>query len=145
MSTEVYRITDGWQRRAGIRATEYLPAEVPAAARRINAELHEAAGLPAPLILDRVPESTFTGSIHIDGRGRILLDPPGPLSPEGARRFASALAAAAERGEAEPDPAEVEALAEVLHEARERCGGAGEWDRNAARAILSRYKLTERE
>lgn len=121
-------------------------AKVPEVARGIFRAMHEAAGLPVPIVLDRVDESAFADWFEVRrGPERVLLDSAGPLDFAGARGFAAALAGAVERAESEPDPAEVEALAEVLHEARERCGGAGELDRQSARTILTRYTLTERK
>lgn len=122
--------------------------DVPTVARELLRGLHEAAGLPVPIVLDRVDKSVFSGRFHVRDRhypGSVVVDATGPVTFEAARRYAAALAAAVERAESEPDPAEVERLAEVIHEAREHCGGAGEWDRQSARTILDRYDITERK
>ena len=56
--------------------TRVLPDEVPAVAAGIAAAMHEAAGLPAPVILER-PEVTFKDGVNRAGRievGRLAED-----------------------------------------------------------------------
>ncbi len=127
------------------------PSEVPAAALA----LYEAAGLPQPVILDApttlsgkpltvgTPAAPveFTDSSSLfasDGRVFLALDPKRDgLTPKEARKLGAALAVHADAAEAEPDPAEVEELAVVLHADRRCCvGGPSDSDRNAARAVL---------
>lgn len=116
-------------------------ADVAVEARKIFAALHEAAGLPVPIVLDRVDEDAFSEWFSVERPtflGRVLLDPRTPLDFVGARKYAAALIGAVERAENEPDPAEVERLARVIRSS----GRTGE---DAARAILTRYTLTERK
>lgn len=119
-------------------------AKVPEVAREILRAMHEAAGLPVPIVLERQTEHTFRSWYKIDRRapGSVLINPEGPLSYSGARRFAAALAGAVERAEGEPDPAEVEALARVILSELLAGPTAAE---GAARAILARWTLTERQ
>lgn len=123
----------------------------PAAVLGAALALYEAAGLPEPLILPR-PE--FTAGIEYAGStdryaytsrtgakaavGWRGIEPV-ELDPDEALEFAAHItvnALAAKAGE--PDPAEVEELAGVIHEANGNRGfaGAGEWDRGVARAAL---------
>lgn len=104
------------------------------------------------IILPRVPEDLFREWIHVRDRrypGTVLIDPKTPLTFEGAYRFAAALAGAVERAENEPDPAEVEAVAEAACSALvPQCGlseGTALLAEQVARAILARYTLTERK
>lgn len=90
-------------------------SDVPGMTRDLAVALHQAAGLEPPIVLERVPPVAFSGRIHVREDGNITISPPGiPCSPEAARQYAAALAAAAERAEALPDRADVEALAKVL-------------------------------
>ncbi len=115
--------------------TSVPDAKVPEVARGILAAMHEAAGLPVPIVLDRVGGDKFSHWFEL-GRSTlgpsVLLDPHAALSFRAAREFAAALVAAVERAESEPDPAEVEALAKVLRHSRQlatpthhRLGAAG--------------------
>ena len=111
--------------------------------------MHEAAGLPAPVILER-PEVTFKDGVNRAGRievgrlgDRVTVGlygiQPEELEPDVARRLAALIAVrAGEAQDGEPDPAEVEELATILHDAREVGvkGRHGEWDTSAARAAL---------
>jgi hypothetical protein len=122
-----------------------LPGDVPLTVRQIAEAMHEAVGLPAPLILERPCRANcdqFRGDgfrtylatgnlVGIDGDSD-------DMSPAAARFLASRLAALADIADGEPDPAEVEELATLLHDARE-VGvkvGYGEWDLRSARAAL---------
>lgn len=93
------------------------------------AALHEAAGLPAPVILER-PEispgeakgvNVFTVDLNRDLSVRVGLGSAKgvPLGPSVARHLASVIAAYADAAEAarEPDPAEVEELTAEISEA----------------------------
>ncbi|HLK00292.1 MAG TPA: hypothetical protein VKU39_10350 [Streptosporangiaceae bacterium] len=116
---------------AGVR----VPAEeTPAIARMIAEAMCEAAGLPAPVILDRpadlAPVSVPSGVVAGIEDGTILLSVvPGrsaPLRPGDARHLAAALAHFADHVESEPDPADVEALAEAISAGMAHCGGGPE-------------------
>jgi len=124
-------------------------ADVPGVAAGIAAAMHEAAGLPAPVILER-PEVTFKDGVNRAGRievgrlgDRVTVGlygiQPEELEPDVARRLAALIAVRADEAQdGEPDPAEVEELATILHDAREVGvkGRHGEWDTSAARAAL---------
>ena len=105
------------------------------------AELYEAAGLPAPVILERPeidPEgaagiNVFTVrldrdlSVCVAGRAGHA----SPVAPSVARKLASVIAAYADAAEAarnEPDPAEVEELAYILRAATPGMAYPGEGD-----------------
>lgn len=109
------------------RIIEVDPSAVPAAALA----LYEAAGLPAPVILPRVMHplsgpwrlsegSTLTASCY-GKQVRIAFDqvngPASAFPPAEARELAAVLVALADQAEAEPDPAEVEELAEAIRAA----------------------------
>ena len=121
--------------------TRVLPDEVPAVAAGIAAAMHEAAGLPAPVILERPeidPEgaagiNVFTVrldrdlSVCVAGRAGHA----SPVAPSVARKLASVIAAYADAAEAarnEPDPAEVEELAYVLRAVTPGMAYPGEGD-----------------
>jgi hypothetical protein len=142
------------QPRPGHRVEVSIPdVNVPKVARGILAAMHEAAGLPVPVVLDRVAAGSFAGWISASGHGvgRVLIDPKTPLTFETARLFAAALVAAVERAENEPDPAEVDAVATVmrLHYPGMAVPSDGDYGlavcREMARAVLSRFTLTERK
>lgn len=135
---------------SGTRVTSarILAEEVPGAAAGIATAMHEAAGLPAPLILGR-PEATFEGGIHRAGSievgrlgGRVTVGlygiQPEEIEPAEARRLAALIAVRADEIQAdEPDPAEVEELAaEIRREHHPDSGRPSEGDRTAARAAL---------
>ena len=133
----------------GAAMTGIPAADVPGVAAGIAAAMHEAAGLPAPVILER-PEVTFKDGVNRAGRievgrlgDRVTVGlygiQPEELEPDVARRLAALIAVrAGEVQDGEPDPAEVEELATILHDAREVGvkGRHGEWDTSAARAAL---------
>lgn len=118
------------------------PSDVPAVALA----LYEAAGLPEPLILSR-PERA--GGIEHAGRddrhaytsrsgAKVLVGwrgiKPGELDPDEALEFAAHIAVNAEAiKQGEPDPGDVEALADVL---RQHCGGGPASYLPVARAVL---------
>jgi hypothetical protein len=98
-------------------------ADVPVVARRIAEAMHEAAGLPAPLILDWLAglhDAVTLGGVTLGREGRdILFGMPrgqstGHLTPAEARDLATVLAVYAAEAEEIPDPADVEALAMVI-------------------------------
>ena len=137
----------------GIRVS--IPdADVPEVARGILAALYEAAGLDVPILLDR-PDLTgdvslvrdFTVEATEDGEVRIGLDAARrAMPPDAARGLAAVIAARAGEAERAPDPAAVEALAEVILADERTFGGRPDkWAERAARAVLDRYSLTERE
>lgn len=117
----------------GFVASAAVPAQdVPAVARRLAEAMHEAAGLPAPIVLEPaggVDSGTVDGHIlgttfevsHHAGNVRMGFgQPAGQMlnaSPEDARFIAGLIAQHAGAAEAEanePDPAEVEVLAGIL-------------------------------
>ena len=120
--------------------TRVLPDEVPAVAAGIAAAMHEAAGLPAPVILER-PEIRAAGSRTVLGtvyayrssRGDLsgLSDWEKFLKPGEAREAGAVLAAYADAAEAarnEPGPAEVEELAYILRAVTPGMAYPGEGD-----------------
>jgi hypothetical protein len=128
-------------------------ADIPAVAAGIALAMHEAAGLPAPVILERPPVVTREAIIVPGARFRvhgnaIQADPlcgsgvqQESFAPAAIRDIAAALAVMADEAESEPDPAEVEELARViradLYPPSESIGlRPGESDRTAARAAL---------
>lgn len=153
----------------GFVASAAIPAEeVPAAAARFVAQLHKAAGLTPPVLLDRldVPGTSATapgagietalGTVYLTRtphgtRVAVAADstPPGTvkyLPPCDARWAARALASTADAAaEGEPDEDTVDSLARELHEARDGMPGMNGIDRMNALTILSRYTLTPRE
>jgi hypothetical protein len=118
-------------------------ADVPRVAREIAEAMHEAAGLASPAVLERpsLPQGAShlilsPGTVGPGTRpGRVHLECPAALTAGEARRIAAALALFAERAEAEE--AGAEALAAAIRGARTA--------EDAARAILTRYTLTERD
>lgn len=129
-------------------------ADVHAVAAGIAAAMHEAAGLPAPVVPER-PSPVATALGHYFGGVRVFADGGTVrlqateshsakkywhtrLDPAAARKLAAYIAALADAVEGEPDLAEVEELATLLHDTRETGvrGISGDWDRNAARAAL---------
>ncbi len=109
------------------------------------AALYEAAGLPAPLILER-PEidpgtakgvNVFTVDLDRDLSVRVGTAKGVPLAPSVARHLASVIAAYADAAEAarEPDPDDLTELTQELWEAMK--GGPAE---AAARAALRWFR-----
>lgn len=134
--------------------------EVPGVAAGIASAMHEAAGLPAPVILKRpeiVPDgagetgiNVFTvraephlGSVSVRYRGTpaAAVIAPGP-----ARVLAAVIAAYADAAEAacEPDPAEVEELAELMDAEMDR-RGRGQFGLYPACARIALQWFRERE
>lgn len=111
------------------------------------AALYEAAGLPAPVILDR-PETTFADGVNRAGRvevGRLGTQvtvglygiQPEEIEPAVARRLAALIAVRADEAEAEPAPDDVTELAEEIRSDLARTGGRpDEATEIAARAAL---------
>jgi hypothetical protein len=132
----------------GASVVRVLPDEVPGVAAGIATAMHEAAGLPAPVILER-PAATFRDGVNRAGNievgrlgGRVTVGlygiQPEEIGPAEARRLAALIAVRAEeaRGD-EPDPAEVEELAGAIRTAHHPDSGRpGDGDRTAARAAL---------
>ena len=115
--------------------------EVPAVAAGIAAAMHEAAGLPAPVILERPeidPEGAAGVNVFTVGLDRDLSvcvsygkQKPIPVAPSVARKLASVIAAYADAAEAArraPDPAEVEELAYILRAVTPGMAYPGEGD-----------------
>jgi hypothetical protein len=128
---------------------EVTPAELPV----ITAKLYEACGQPSPVILERpsvsIPaggEPLFCGDLSLRTyEGGVSMGLPGitaaAISPDALRRRAAFMAAYADALEAEPDPAEVDRIALVIHKASCACGSQcvrppANDDRKAARAVL---------
>jgi hypothetical protein len=140
---------------------EVPPHEVAALAKALAEGMCEAAGLPAPVILDRPeidPEgaagiNVFTVrldrdlSVCVAGRAGHA----SPVAPSVARKLASVIAAYADAAEAarnEPDETEVDELAAVirseLHPPAASMGlRPSESDRTAARAALRWFRERE--
>jgi len=136
----------------GTSTTEYgpgttvriAPDDVPGAARDIAAAMHEAAGLPAPVMLaglafedcDQVLSSGFR--TYLATGGLVGIEGAGDIHPSAARRPIARIACIADRAEETAADAEVEELAAVLHDTREAGvkGAPGEWDLRDARAAL---------
>ena len=129
--------------------TRVLPDEVPAVAAGIAAAMHEAAGLPAPVILERPeidPEGAAGVNVFTVGLDRDLSvcvsygkQKAVPVAPSVARKLASVIAAYADAAQAhqdEPDPAEVGELAAVIAADRDRAGHPHELDLHTAEVIL---------
>jgi hypothetical protein len=100
-----------------------LAADVPTVAHRLAEAMHEAAGLPAPLILEwpaGLQDAVTIGGVTLGREGRdILVGMPrgqstGHLSPADARDLAAVLAVYAAEAETIPDPAVVDELATVI-------------------------------
>lgn len=131
---------------------EIWPGDLP----RIIEALYRAAGLPAPILLDRPAVSLDEGVAFCDGMvgasrygNRIHFQSLGGKheAPHAEVLDAVAkLAAFADLVAAEPDEAEVERLAAVIHAHRFPLGEADpdDSDRDEARAILRRYEVRER-
>jgi hypothetical protein len=94
------------------------------AVREITGKLYEACGLPSPVILER-PEFNPGRSLdrigdvqvgRLDGKVTVGLYQiqPETLTPAYARELAALIALHADQAEAEPDPEEVDALAEAI-------------------------------
>jgi hypothetical protein len=115
----------------------------------VIAAMYEAAGLPAPVILER-PETTPAGTSTAIGfvypfrsaRGDLVGVVTSEvrdayLTPTEARKAAAVIAAYADEADADPDPAEVEELAAFIRSAHHPDSGKpGDSDRTAARAAL---------
>jgi len=100
------------------------------------AALYEAAGLPAPVILER-PDADDDSAGLIPGLrftardGVVEVERPGgnwQIGPAKVRKFAAALAVLADEAESGPDPAEVEELAYVLRAVTPGMAYPGEGD-----------------
>jgi len=119
----------------------------------VVAKLYEACGLPSPVILERpgvsIPaggDPLFCGDLSLRTyEYGIAMGLPGitaaAVAPGTLRRRAAFMAAYADAAEAEPDPADVGALAKAIRSAlcpdSERTGlRPGESDETAARAAL---------
>jgi hypothetical protein len=124
------------------------------------ATLYEAAGLPAPVILDRPSPigaalGCYEGGLRVfpDGTAvRVQAASAEPcrhywhtrLEPAAARKVAATIAAIADAIEGEPDPAEVEELAGTIRAAHHPDSGRpGDGDRTAARAALRWFRDRE--
>ena len=116
-----------------------------------TATLYEAAGLPAPVILEP-PGATFEGGVNRAGRievgslgGRVTVGlygiQPEEIEPAAARRLAALIAVHADEAQSDPDPAEVQSLADEMCADVRRIGGSPpeEW-RIAARAALRWFR-----
>jgi hypothetical protein len=118
------------------------PGEIP----EITAKLYEAAGSVPPVMLGRpdIPDGASWSpwqdcplTVAVDGGKVRQMWRDGPslsMTPAQARQHAAALVVLADRAEAEPDPAEVEALTDVLRETYQRDNHVSFPDH--ARAIL---------
>jgi len=124
-------------------------ADIPAVAAGIAAAMHEAAGLPAPIILERpktlYPDISFGPELKVargDAVTALWLGAEArTLGPDECRRLAAYLAICAEADEAAAADAEVDELARAirseLYPPSESIGlRPGESDRTAARAAL---------
>lgn len=91
--------------------------------------LYEAAGKPAPVILERPakPNLDAIPGLRISpGHGGAHFERPGSawlVAWDNLRQFAASLAALADEAESDPDPAEVKALAEEIRSDVSRIGG----------------------
>ncbi len=156
--TAEFTANDGRGQEIGV----YVAAsEVPAAALA----LYEAAGLPAPVILPRqeTPPGLTSGACEwrpyehsilaarrVGNEVRVEMERSNGASctfpPAKAREMAAVLATLADEAEAEPDPAELEQLATVIHRANCKSGQRcvqrpDDTDLVAARAVLlARWK-----
>ena len=112
--------------------------------------LYQAAGLPAPVILER-PAATFEGGVNRAGRievgrlgGRVTVGlygmQPEEIKPAEARRLAALIAIRAGEAEDEPDPAEVEELAEIITTTDPRSRGYSPDPEVIARAVLRWFR-----
>lgn len=119
------------------------------------AALYEAAGLPAPVILER-PGATFEGGVNRAGPievgrlgGLVTVGlygiQPEEIEPAEARRLAALIAICADEvQDGEPDPAEVEELATAIRTGlHPGSGRPGEPDRRAARAAFRWFRERE--
>jgi hypothetical protein len=127
---------------AAIRTSDVVRLP-PAGLAPVVAALYAAQGRPEPVILDRPDVSGLDlASAHGFDIGRtkdgVLAFAGARWALTDARDIAATIAAMADAVISEPDPAEVEELATLLHDTRERGtkGSPGEWDRTAARAAL---------
>jgi len=137
----------------GIRVCAIVPQ--PCArqvAAGMAAAVHEAAGLPAPVILERPDWRVFPGSVVDIGGVDVGLNSCASrpvtlairgvsqhLEPDTARRVAVHLAARADQAEADAGARDLLELASVISAA-----GPGEDGRRAARAVLALYEIRER-
>lgn len=110
-------------------------AHVPAAdLPTIVAQLYEAAGQPAPIVLDRPAEEDLRAGGWLDGKCvRAPERAIGTITPDLARAYAARMAAAADLADAEPDPQLIAHLADVVT----RAGVLGSAAETIARAILA--------
>jgi hypothetical protein len=107
------------------------------------ATLYEAAGKPAPVILERPakPNLDVIPGVRFSVLGRgVEVKRTGAgwhIDADVIRQFAASLAALADEAESDPDPAEVEALAEMMSDAEPtlRLGGTSA-SRDLARTAL---------
>jgi hypothetical protein len=109
-------------------SARFRPDDVPAAAAGIATAMHEAAGLPAPVILER-PGATIADGVNRAGsievgrlRDRVTVGlygiQPEEIEPAVARRLAALIAIrAGEVRDGKPDPAEVEELTGKISDA----------------------------
>jgi hypothetical protein len=103
----------------------------------VAGKLYEACGRSSPVILDRpsirIPADggpLFCGDLSLRmHEGGISMGLPGipgitaaAVSPDALRRRAAFMAAYADAAEAEPDPAEVDRVARIIHKASCACG-----------------------
>lgn len=159
----IVAVTPGSRTRDPVFAA--VPAdEVPDVARRIVQQMHEAAGLVPPVVLDR-PETAYkpdgyqtqAGKVYpfYGHSGAVVAVPPGihqcgGLTPAVARVFAAALVAVADDIEAETGgchPKLFRALTSAVSDALAdfTVSEHGEAACAIARAIAERYDLTERK
>lgn len=124
-----------------------LAGEVPRVAAQIAAAMHEAAGLPAPVILERPAQIPGRGEGNEFGRFTLVYNSGHEvgiavnghgdgLPPAEARRMAAHLLARADEAQSQPDPAEVGELAAVIAADRDRAGHPHELDLHTAEVIL---------
>lgn len=116
-------------------SARFRPDDVPAVAAGIATAMHEAAGLPAPVILER-PGATIADGVNRAGsievgrlRDRVTVGlygiQPEEIEPAVARRLAALIAIRADEVQSdEPDPAEVQELAAEIRSELKRMGGS---------------------
>ena len=140
------------------RAGVTMPAaEVAARAREICAAMHEAAGLPAPIMLERPELPKAWDDVHIGGITVSRHSEPGlpihtsgghdDLSATQARQLAALLAALADEADAAKEQEAVTKLRTIIRANLPGMAGRStdEAADDIARAILGGYDLTERE